>query len=180
MALDVVQGIPISRRKTGKITCSHCCRLRNLRTDYLCAKDVGLELHHQVVSRSAAVDFEFGQLYAGIMLHGIDNIHCLESDTFERRACNMRRRRASGQAADGTLCVLVPIRSTETCQCRYEIYSSVVRDRHGQAFDLRRRLYDAETVSKPLDYRTSHEDAALKCIIDRIADFPGDGGEQIV
>ena len=87
---------------------------------------------------------------------------------------------SSAEAIDASFRVLVPVRCSQTGKRRYEIYSSVVLYAACKSLDFRRRLDDSETVTKPLYYRTCHEDAAFEGIIHLVPDLPCDSCKEIV
>ena len=180
LGLDFVQGGPEADGEAREVAGAHRRGLGDLRADDRGVQDIGLELHHQVVAGGAAIDLEFGEPDAGVLLHRADDVHRLERDAFEGRAGDMGRRRATGDAADGTVGILVPIGGAHAGKGRDEVYAAVVRDRGRQGFDLGGTPDDAEAVAQPLDDGTTHEDGAFQGVIDLVTDLPGDGGEEVV
>ena len=180
LGLDFVQGGPVADGEACEVAGAHRRGLGDLRPDDRGAQDVGLELHHEVVAGGAAVDLQLGELHAGVLLHGAHDVHGLERDAFEGRAGDVGCRRSAGDAANGAVCVLVPIGGAHAGEGRDEVYAAVVRDRRRQGLDFGGAPDDAEAVAEPLDDGTAHEDGAFQGVIDLVADLPGDGGEEVV
>ena len=87
---------------------------------------------------------------------------------------------AAGDAADGAVGILVPVRGAHAGEGGDEIHAAVVLDRTGQGLDLGGTPDDAQAVPEPLDDGSAHKDGALQGVIDLVADLPGDGGEEVV
>ena len=74
MVGDLIPALPEANRQSCEIGGAQCGRLDNLGTDDGGADQVLLELHQEIVARSAAVHAQLGQPHARIRLHGIEQI----------------------------------------------------------------------------------------------------------
>ena len=180
LGLDFVQGRPEADGEAREVAGAHRRGLGDLRADDGGVQDIGLELHHEVVAGGAAIDLQLGELDAGVLLHRADDVHRLERDAFEGRPGDVGRLGAAGDAADGTMGILVPVGGAHAGEGRDEVYAAVVRNRCRQSLDLGGTPDDAEAVAQPLDDGTAHEDGAFQGVIDLVADFPGNGGKEVV
>ena len=61
--------------------------------------------------RGTAVDTQFQELLAGVALHCVNQLASLIGDAFERRARDVARTGAAGQADDRPARILVPVRA---------------------------------------------------------------------
>ncbi len=180
LGLDFVQGRPEADGEACEVAGAHRGGFSDLRTDDRGAQDIGLELHHEVVAGGAAVDLQFGELDAGVLLHRAHDVHGLEGDAFEGGAGDMGSRGTAGNAADGTMGILIPVGGAHAGEGRDEIDAAVVLDRRCQGLDLGGTPDDAQAVAEPLDDGTAHEDGSFQGIIDLVPDLPGDGSEEVV
>ena len=62
------------------------------------AEEVGLDLHQEIVRRGSAVHAKFGEAGARVAVHGVQEIGDLEGHALERRAGDVGRGRAAGEA----------------------------------------------------------------------------------
>ena len=180
LLFDLINGTPVPDGEAGEVACAHGRGLRDFGADDRRAENVRLELHHQVVPGGAAIDLEFGEADTGVAGHGLDDVHGLECDAFQGGAGDVGGGRAACQAADGAMGILVPVRGAHAGQRRDEIHPAVVRDGGGQRFHLGGGADDAESVAQPLDHAAADEDGAFQGVIDRVADLPGDGRQEVV
>ena len=180
MVLQLFQRLPHPNTQSGHVGRTQGGDFRNRRTYDLRPEYVGLELHHEVIARSPAVDLQLGNEYSGIPFHGRHHIHGLEGYALKGGPGYMGGGHPQRQADYGAARIRIPVRGSHARQCRNEIHSSAVRNRSGQILDFRRVPDDAETVPEPADHRSGDEDAAFEGIIHPVPYFPRDRGQQAV
>jgi hypothetical protein len=98
----------------------------HLRTHDGHAEEIALHLHEQVVHAGAAIDAEFLQLDARVGLHGLQDVHDLQGDAFERRTRDVRRGGAACHAHERAARIRIPMRSAEAGEGGHEIDAAVV------------------------------------------------------
>ena len=92
--------LPYARAEAGEERGAERGRLDELGARDLDAEHVGLELHQQIVRGGAAVDLEHAQRLARVALHRAQDVDVLQRDALERRARDVRLRRAAREAGD--------------------------------------------------------------------------------
>ena len=177
---DFVGVFPEADAETGEVGRTESGGFVDLGADDGDAGDIRLELHEEIIDGGAAIDAEFFDFDAGIGLHGLEDIHGLESDAFEGGAGNMAGVGAAGDAEDGAASGLIPMGGTEADEGWNEINAGTIGDACGEGFDIGGAADDAKAIAKPLDDGAGDKDAALECVGGFIPDFPADGGEEIV
>ena len=148
------------------------------------AEQVRLDLEQQVVGRGAAVGPQRRQVRGAAALERLDQVDDLVCDGLERGAREMGAGRACGHARDGATRVGIPVRSSETGECRHEHDAGGVGHGGRQGLDVAGGPDDAQAISQPAHGRPGHEDAALDGVGDIGAAgagslaLPGDRGQQ--
>ena len=131
-----------------------------------------------MVDRRAAVDLQFGQVDAGVLLHRLQHVAGLIGHRLQRRPGEMGGRRAASQADDRAAGVRVPIRRTQADERRHEIDAARIGRLGRQLLDLGRGADQAQPVAEPLHDRAGDEDRAFQAIGDLAADAPADRRQQ--
>ena len=122
---------------------------------------VGLDLHQQVVRDGAAVDAQLVHAHAGLALHQLDDVERLQRDRLQRRARDVRGRRAARDADDRAARVHVPVRRAEAGERGHDVDAVAGRHGRGERLAVRGGLDDAEAVAQPLHGGAGDEDAAF-------------------
>src|SRR6185312_2840020 len=118
--LQVLRARPEANGKTGKVCGSECRGFGYERTDDRDAKQICLELHHQIVNRGATVHAKRVERRYGFAVDGIEHIRDLKRDTFESCARDVSWFCVTTEADDEAASVRIPVRSSETDKCRHE------------------------------------------------------------
>ena len=85
-------------------------------------------------------------------MHGLEQICTLESDRLKCRASNMTASRTAGDAHDRATSERIPIRATETRECRDNVDAPVVSHAGRECLDVLGPLHEAETIAQPLNH----------------------------
>src|SRR3989440_2267293 len=108
-----VQASPEAHRETGGVGRPERGGLTDRRTHERRPKDVGLELHQEVVHDHAAVDLERLHGDAGVLLHGLGHVKRLVADGLQRRPHEVAAVDVARKANDRAPRVRVPGRREE-------------------------------------------------------------------
>ena len=153
-----------NRRRSRGVRGSERSGFDDHRANHRDTKQVGLELHEQVVNRGTTVDLEHLQRDVRILHHRVEYGTCLKADGFECRAGQVRLRVEACEPDDGASGVGSPIGGKETREGRYEVDAATVRDTGRQRFDLIRRPNDLELIAEPLHGGSRDCDRPFECV----------------
>ena len=127
---------PESHSQAGEVSRAASGGFGNGGSHYARLEHIALELHKQIVARSAAVNFEFGDSEPRVLGHGFGNVESLKSNTFEGSASNVSCSGAATDARDGAASILVPPGSAETGESRHEVHAVGVGHFGSQSFHI--------------------------------------------
>src|SRR4029077_3125697 len=116
----------------------------------------------QVVGGHTAVDLDRGQLDAGVLGHGVDDLAGLPGGGLQHGTGDVRLGDVAGQAGDDATGVGAPVRGEQTGEGRHEVGAAVVVHRQGERLDLGGALDQAHLVAHPLHQRTGDGDGAFE------------------
>lgn len=151
-----------------------------MRTLDLGAEDVGLELHEEVVGYRAAIHAQGLEAFAGVMLHGVEDVAGLVGDRFQCGADDVVHTHATGQAEQRATGVGVPVRSAQAGEGRDQVYAVAVLDLVGEVFGVVGVVDDLQFVTQPLHGGATVEHCAFQGVSHFTARAAGDSGEHAV
>lgn len=114
------------------------------------AEDVGLELHEEVVGHCATIHAQGLEAFAGVLLHGVEDVAGLVGDRLQRGADDVVHTHAAGQAEQRATGVGVPVRSTQAGEGRDQVHAVAVLDLAGEVFGVVGIVDDLQLVAQPL------------------------------
>ena len=138
MLLQFFYRSPIACPKTCQVSGSQCCCLRDGRTDHGYLQDIGLELHQQIVGRSAAIHPQLFENDATIRLHRFQHIIGLIGDAVQSRPGDMRLVGAACHAEQAAPRILIPVRCPQPGKSRHHVDAFGVGYFGGQPLHLLR------------------------------------------
>ena len=145
-----------------------------------CIDQISLCLHQEVICACAAIYFQGGKVNVGICLHGSQDIICLISERFEGRTDDMVFIYPACQADDRSAGILIPIRSTESGESRYNITAICIFHFLCHVFAIVSGINQTQFITQPLDCRTGNKDRTFQSICNLSVKSPGNRGDKPV
>ena len=94
----------------------------------------------------------------------------------------MTASRTAGDAHDRATGERIPIRATETRECRDDVDAAVVRHAGRERLDVLGPLHEAETIAQPLNHGAPDKNATLEGVLQAMTmlrrDVTGEGSQQ--
>ena len=84
----------------------------------------------------------------------------------------------TGNTDNHTTSIRIPIWSTQTYECRNQIYTAGVTNLLSNPLRIRSRVYHASAITEPLNSRTCYEDGTLKSILNLAIQAPSNSSYQ--
>src|SRR5207302_1448861 len=176
---EVLRILEKSYSKTGGVGCPERGSFIDRRLHHRPVEDIGLKLHEQIVLHHASIYSEHLKARATVFLHCLDHFPRLKRSCLQNRSREMALVRISCQSGNYAPRIMLPVRGVQPRKRRHEIHASIVLDGPRKCFDFRARADQAEVVAQPLHQRARDRNAALQCVMCRLAAKPeGNRREQ--
>ena len=131
-AIEFVFVLPKTRGDPGQAGRSECRGFKDLRSFDRDAQDIRLELHEEIVLRSAAVDAQTFEIFTRVFFHHFKYVARLIGNGLQSGPRKMRALGPARDAKKGASGIRVPIGSSQADQSGYEINAFIRRDLGGQ------------------------------------------------
>src|SRR5947208_2481657 len=176
---EVLRILEKSYSKTGGVGCPERGSFIDRRLHHRPVKDIGLKLHEQIVLHHASINSEHLKARATVFLHCAEDRERMKRSCLQNCSREMAIVRISRQSGNHAPRIMLPVRSVQPRKCGHKIHTAVVLDGPRKCFDFRARADQAEVVAQPLHQRARDRNAALQCVMCRLAAKPeGNRREQ--
>ena len=87
---------------------------------------------------------------------------------------------STGNTHNGSSCILIPVRCTQACKCRYHITAVGIRYFLSHVLRIRGRIDDLQFIPQPLNRSSRYKNRTLQCIIHFSIQAPCNGSNQSI